>query len=526
MNQRIFKSFYFLNFQNDAIEEKYQKFTNKLIIKYNFWFSLYGLIVSLFETIFHSTFKEKLSNHQEFKYYYMASELSYIVSGVFTIQCILHFYLKKEVIRKILVFFNYILVIFPFFNLRQNLFKQKFIEDDLYPMISILETVDCIFLILTFCVQASNSYLINLIYLGSICINNQFLGSKVSISSFVVILFVLMAISYLYKRQVKIMFFKNSSLKEENNWHSNLLEHLNCGFIVFNEKKIKFLNKYFEDIIYRINNCKDTKIEGEMSHGKNFKEKRNISNLNQEIEGKNEIYFKDYKKLTKRSHNKTSKFSNDDDVKKNLNEIDESSYEMNLEKKYLEDLKSREIFNKLGSEQILTYLLCDIKKEYSCLNFNSKFSKKSENFNLKEFLREMHSLYKERNLQDRFIPIGYKELILEPSKIEGCSNDNFSRKKENFTFEVYFRCHLRENKSNNLLKNYSYFSNSNSQEEEELFFELIFKDITEVKIKEHMIVNKKYNTEFGDWGLGIGDWGLGIGPNPQSPIPNPQSPIP
>jgi hypothetical protein len=83
----------------------------------------------------------------------------------------------------------------------------------------------------------------------------------------------------------------------------------------------------------------------------------------------------------------------------------------------------------------------------------------------------------------KFIKLGYKELVLD-----SCTNP--STVNENLTFEVYFRCYLKENKLNILNRNYSNLSDFN---EEEFNFEIIFHDVSGVK-NEQSIQNVNSNS--------------------------------
>jgi signal transduction histidine kinase/CheY-like chemotaxis protein len=496
MTQKIFKNVFLLDYRSPEIEKKFISFTNKLLIKFNLWFSLSLFIIALIDTIYESVFFHKLNSLEEFKNVNITRPVSYIVTGIVLLGCILGEIFKKNVsLQRVILYTNFVLISFPFFNLRYLLFNQKYIEQNLFAMIRTLETVLQILMILLLLTPIPSAYLANLIQLTIICLYAPFVKGVVGISSYVTMFFVNIGIAYFYTRQVKSMFYTHFNMKEHNDWYSNLLEHMNSGFLAFKQKKIKFINKYFQDIIYRLSKSKEGSRNRSRCQGwKYLNEEKKVAVL--ENQGHEELQ-KNYSNLN--AENAIINLNNQPGTKqvypKNWTNIptpsllSKKSDSNFLDEFYLNNIQSKtEIFNEFNTDEILTHLLCDIKKEYT-YSTSTTFSQISENFDIDKFLKLMKILYKESNMKEKFMLIGFKELVLDYPSLENSDNNNPSKKREILNFEVYFRCHLRN-------KDYQENQSPCLHPDDEEGFEIIFNDVTKIKKNEHRTAELKYKTQF------------------------------
>jgi CheY-like chemotaxis protein len=468
----IFKNKFLLTFRNKEIETKFSEHTGNLIQKYITWFTLFGLIISLIDTIYECINYEKLKKSPELKFIEISRIVSYTVSSIFLIELILCLIFKNKYLlfKKIILYINYLLLSFPFYNLREILFSQNLIDSNLFAMIRSLELLCRITMVLLELVYTPGNYILNLIFITIICIYSQFINGPLGITSYASVIIVLTVISYFYTKQVKTNFFSNYIMNEQNCWYSNLLEHMNSGFLAFSDNKIKFINGNLKNLICEL---KNGKLE------------------------KSEILNKRCDFLIKSERIKTDEiFLNVQQKKSEINELNPS--QINICKCHKE--KNCLNFPKLldNKEEILSLLLKNIKREYMCENNispNFRFSENVSNndsysdtdFNLDYFLKEMKKIYDERDMDQKFLIIGYKEFKFDKNSDE--LKGNSLEKQKILNFEILFRYHVRDTRSTLDRDN-----NLNSILEDE--YEIIFNEITKIKEIEEQSAELYYKTFF------------------------------
>ncbi len=126
MSERIFKDKFFLNFHRTKLEEKFSNFLHIAKLKYNPWFSLLGLILSIADSVYESLIYSQAIT-KGIKYIKITITISYIVSGLFFLQFLLGFIVKNLYFQKVIAYMNYVIMIFPFFNIREILYHMKYI---------------------------------------------------------------------------------------------------------------------------------------------------------------------------------------------------------------------------------------------------------------------------------------------------------------------------------------------------------------------------------------------------------------
>jgi hypothetical protein len=485
-SEKIFKNRFLLNFNSSQMELKFSYYLQEHLQKYNFCFSIIGLIISLMNTIYESIFYEKLKGNSQHPYIEFTRIVSYIVTGIFIIQTSLVCIVKNFNFQKIVVYINFLLIIFPFNDFRELLFNEKLIEHNLFSMMRILELIIRVCITLLLLVAAPESYILNLLYLIISSAYVPFVSGSLGVYTYISVAIILTLISYFYTKQVKISFYTNSTIQEQNEWFSNLLDHMNSGFLAFNRKNIKFINKNLHDLIWRIKKV-------------NHKNSWNIENI-----GENPNYAENVKKKLNKNveenvslHVFENKLSLNTDQKYSFKNIELNKFQENPES----DIKSPIVEeNEQITKEILSLLLNNISKEYST---NSSTITNEINFSMDYFLREAKNVYRDSKMNQKFLMLGYKEFVLHKEKVETYLNiENTEKtdlnfpsaheKQEILNFEVYFRCHLKESIDNIKTKNDKNYSQIIEDEE----FEIFFNDITKIKIIEQKSAELKFKSKF------------------------------
>jgi signal transduction histidine kinase len=493
---QIFKNRFLLNFQSSQLEIKFTSYLQKNFHKYNIGFSIVGLIISLIDLIYENIVYKNLIENPDFNYMLFTRIISYIVTGIFLIQTCLICFVKNTFFQKFAVYTTYLLITFPFDNFREILIQQNIIDQNLFSLIRVLEIIIRVFITLLLLVPAPESYILYFLLLVISCIYIPFISTSLGIYTYIAVAIKLTLISYFYTKQVKTNFFINSMIQEQNEWFSNLLDHLNSGFLAFNSKKIKFINKNLNDLIKRLRNVGNKNSWnclnfGQMEDSSHIYQNDKKNKFNKNLEENVSLHVLE----RKISQNSDKKNSYNFDINQ-VQEIVKNSFQPQLE-----------VENEKMTKEILALLLNNIQREYSLA---STLHVSQCNFNLDFFLKEAKSLYRENKMDQKFLLIGYKEFILLKEKDENNlfvkentenDNNNFrgSRcKYETLNFEVYFRCHMKEriddlytdDKNNKLSTNYY---NENLENEE---IEIIFNDITKTKRLEQKSAELKYKSKF------------------------------
>jgi signal transduction histidine kinase/CheY-like chemotaxis protein len=474
MRSKIFKNHFLLEFHDEDLDEKFSAYADKIILKYNFWFSLYGLLLSLADTIYESLIyvQYKKFPNPELSKIEITRISSYIVTSIYIIQCVLGCFIKNKLFQKIIVALNYIMILFPFFNIREILVRQKLLSHNIFAMIRTIELMDRVTLNLLLFVHIPDSYLINIFLLLISSIYTPFISGPEGISTYVTMIFILLVISYFCTKQAKTNFYKNSIIQEQNDWYSNLLEHLNSGFLAIRKKSIKYINKNLIDLLEQVKNNENNE--------ENFKEPKKKNNFIYKDDFKVNIPDQELKEFSK-DNMKTTVFSNN---QININNFNSQSSDLDekLTKEILITLLKgiRYDDNKNDKLNYITPV-----ESFDRTNLNSKFD-------LNKFLRQIRNYYKDKNIYQKFLFLGYKNFILKKKEKEQLINVNFddNESKQIFYYEVYFRFHMKKS----ITKNNKKITSSDLYEDDE--FELIFNNITTVKRNEQKNAEIKCKSTF------------------------------
>jgi CheY-like chemotaxis protein len=441
MSSSLFKNEFKLNFQSKHLEEKYSDSEHQIIFKYSLWFSLYGLIVSSADSIYESIIFQKVEKDPKFKFIKITRITSFIITVIFLIQSILVNFIKNRKFQRVLIYFNYTIVVIPLFHIRTILYKQGIIEENLFAMIRTFELLERIILILLNLASVPNAYLMNFLLTIALWLYTPFVTGFIGLMPYASASILLTIFSYFYTMQVKLNFFTDYVMREHNNWYLNLLDHMNSGFISWSTKKIIFMNQNLKNLIQSVIDGNKKKIQDGQSN-QSFINKEDVSFLFDEI--------------------KINNF---------LNNQDENFPQMRHTKIHNKN-------EKLLAEQILTLLLNDLKK-------NDTRNSNCTNFNLNEFMVEMKKLYFNTNFDQTFISIGFRDFVIEKE----LGNLNNKNKNEEYNYEVFMRCKFKETNDNSKVSD----SNLISEDEE---FEFIFIDITNTKMTERKSAELKYKAKF------------------------------
>lgn len=442
MSQNIFKNKLTLNLQSGILDQKYSEYEYELFSKYSLWFSIYGLIVSCADALYESFVFKKVENDPKFKFIYTTRLTSYLISGIFLIQCLLFKYIKKNY-QRIIIYLNYILVVIPLYHFRTLLYEQGLIEENLYAMIRTFEILERMILIILNLASMPNAFIMNFLSTLILWIYTPFVTGLLGMAPYVSAAIVLTVFSYFYKMQVKLNFCMDYSMKEQNIWYLNLLDHMNSGFISSSTNNILFMNRYIINLI-------DSLIQQNKNILLDDDTQKNITN---------DDMSSIFEKL------KNNYYSN-----KNFEDFS-SMYRTKLQTKNEE----------LLADKVLTLLLKNLKTEHYKINSNQ------DNFNLKDFMEKMKILYNDSNFDQTFIFLGNIDIIIEKE------SDILDHKmiRDEFNYEVFMRCKITEPTNKNLLEVLN--PNLIGKDEE---FEFIFIDTTKTKKQERKNADLLYKTKF------------------------------
>jgi len=353
---------------------------------------------------------------------------------------------------------------------------------------------------------------------GSLEVNYQYLFF------YNVKVFIACIYAYFYTRLGRKNFFHHQKEKEKEHekflWLQSVLENMNSGFILIKKDIIEYMNCYMVDLFYKesqfsnqlqknrkaFNSENLTLINlniNNIEKKENEKlEKVNLENFEKEkiINSKNldEEHYVKYEKAgsTENQIKKTIILENENESKKLENKIELDPQELNYGCSEQIKLNSNEILKELFkgiefSEYVTSTLREKNKNEAQA--FASTSTNDASLIDYKDFLQILKSKIL---TEENFLFIGTKEIkkkICENKNINNNVNNNLVINENN----LYNNNNDTEQKRNE--EDYFYFEISiryyiNQDAEEN--FEILFNDVTKVKLKEKRNAEFKYRTVF------------------------------
>jgi signal transduction histidine kinase/CheY-like chemotaxis protein len=386
-----------LKFKNPFAEKEYNILRNQTIVRNCKWFCLVYFFLSLCDVILSKLSEEK---SQQMGKVFIDSTiiLTYVSFGLSGILLAISIFIKNIKIQKITGWLVYALYAFPIYHIRVVMYNIYTNDLDLYLALKFIEIILRALLTFSEIVAFIDSVLVNLTMTVGLTLYYLYLNRQQHIMYNSIIIGFQIIFSYIITRSTKQKLLTNWDLYEKSRY-KNIFENMKSYFLYFSNKKIKFLNKIFVDVL-----MKNSQI-------------RNIPPVNTETE----------RKVTK-------KFSSS----KILEYSEEKQNEPNS------------FFLKENSEQVLKILFESIKlneavkiggtnsheRDHDHDSFLSDNYKCKNEFSLDEFIIKVKENYLKNEMIENFMFLGYKEMDLE--------NEENHLKSEKKTFEVFFRMIIRE----------------------------------------------------------------------------------
>jgi signal transduction histidine kinase len=420
-----------LGFKNINVEREYDTLRNEIIIRKCKWFALIYLIVTLIDFTFSFVSRDKAKSLGKEDLFIKASILPFISIVLSIILIVMAFCIQNIKIQKTIAYLVFIAISTPIYHIRFISWEIYSVKTNL-DFISLIKFFEIITRALMICCEVVAFLDCIFLSIFTITINVIIyinLDNSDQILPNAVILLFLILFSYNSTRSTKEKLIYVRDLNEKKRY-KNIFENMKSYFLYFSNRKIKFLNQIFVEAL-----MKNKKI-------------KTIPRVN--------------KGIVKNDH-----------IKINPQTEGTCSSKVFENNKIVKD-ESDSLFLKENSEEVLKIIFENLKMNESmgetdsCYSFLSIEKESKENFSLDCFLVNAKKNYLKKDLKEKFMFLGFKEMVL--SSDENSIMSKFEKKK----YEVYFRTIIRE--------------------EEE--FEVIFNDISEIKQIEEKSAELKYKSLF------------------------------
>ena len=381
--ESVFKNKMLLELRNKKAETSFNEFLNKQRIIYNKWFSGILLILFIGDIIFQNIVFEQ-SKQKIPKFAYIIRIVSIIFGFISLILFLLVLSIKTANFQIFISYANFIILIIPMIDYREILYNLNLVDDNIIILFRTLEMTIRITMIMLVLIAFPHGLYMNLSLFLLACFYCSLIQQYYLILNYLLGVFAFIPISYFYTKTQKESFLLKQEMKEQINWYTNLFAHLHAGFISFGKNnQINLLNKSLIE-----NLVKNKELEKILNNNTNNLEQcRLISSLH-------------------------------------------------ILNTSADDLKIKEEILKSNSQKVIEILLEGIYKEYSDKD-NINISDGKIEFDLQKFLNENMNLYINKNMNERFLLIGYKDLEVE--QVLNSPTGEMNKTKEFLTFEVYLR---------------------------------------------------------------------------------------
>jgi signal transduction histidine kinase len=458
--RNIFKNRFTNSFYDRTIEEEFNKIRIRNTLKWNPLFIILGLSISLVNTIYQILIREEIKQN-EFNWINTCFQLSISINVIYSIFLIIVLVVKNRNIQKYLTFLSYIILTLPSFIIRDILYYMKHGDDrgNIYAAIITIEFVLRLWLYYQTMIVFIEGFVCNCICLLVLFIYNPLIHKSTSFETFN-LLFVssissLTLISYFYNKEMKKYYFVNSELEKKNKWQTSIFNTMNSGFICIKNNKIEFMN---HPMIEKIIKNKDIY---KILEAEQFQKPERDSNTS----------FPTYKNTNHKLDIMAIISGGEQICEKILNVLlFDTMVEISGDKLLGNDINSK-INNLKTCKNDLQYSDSEIVSNIGGHNDIAHSIYQGNQFNSRNFLSKLKSVYLKKEYNGNFIIIGFKDLEIEETE------DNRVIKKI-----VNFEVNLRFYESNEINKVET--------------FEFIFKDVTRTKTIEEKNAEFKYKTLF------------------------------
>lgn len=287
---------YSLKFINADFEREFNKKRNEEIKLFNIKFCLFFFLSTSINTIITVCSIEK-SKSQEKEIIFTYLPISYFLSALSCFLIILSIFIKRITIHKIVSYINYLGFIFPIITINTILWEIHLQSKDLYAFLNIfymaprglmlslqiLTYLECVFVCM-------GEFFFLIIYFY---FTNQF--SRI-IFCFAYP-FIAIILSYLMTKKYKQSLLFTWASNERKKYQS-IFENMKSCFLNFSNKKIKFINKNFQNTILKNKTVKNFQMESEINflnlNKDQLKNKMNLVKRKKENPYINEFLFLKY----------------------------------------------------------------------------------------------------------------------------------------------------------------------------------------------------------------------------------------
>jgi hypothetical protein len=269
-NQKIYKSFFNLNFDKCDIEVDYLKYKNQLLLQRSKYSVGILLVLSLIADIDLSIFWGDQFGNRNFLGVTISSYLItifYSIFLIFTICC------KNLHFLKMLNYFTFFLITFVLVFMRYPIVHYKLNEEMLNYLFFAIDIVFRLIWVFMGNISYLESLGISLIdiallfmWAGLSQTPENLKSAMIRNSAYSVTILLVGILAYLFEALNRRGYYYNHYIQKKNEWLMNVLENMNTGFISVKEGKIRYINKFLESKIENIKEFTDSFQQGEEAH--------------------------------------------------------------------------------------------------------------------------------------------------------------------------------------------------------------------------------------------------------------------
>lgn len=257
-----------LKFKNPIAEREFNIIRNQEIKYYNLKLCIYFFILTTVNTTLTLCSIEKAKSLGKNNTLNLAP-ITYSLSTMSLLLIILSKFIKKNAVGKFIVFIIFLGIKFPIQNINTIIWEIHLENKDLYSLLILFYLAPRGIMMSLQILSFLECLIVNFIEILLFTLNFYFTNqiSRIFISLFFSLIQIM--VSYIMTRK-----FKQSLLftwaSNERNKYQNIFENMKSSFLNFSNKKIKFINKNFQQTILKNKEIKNIQVQSETNS--NFKE--------------------------------------------------------------------------------------------------------------------------------------------------------------------------------------------------------------------------------------------------------------